>query len=273
MDELYAFLFAGLMIIFLLFAFFGGPRVDLNYGTDTDRDGDYTANNISWKEISLGDAMGTILSRERTVEAEQILEDDFYVQNGFFFGSTEYARMVEIDPYVSKNLNYATLSFDIADTNNYGDLNVSIDNRTLFDQNPMRGGYSVNISKLNKTSTIYVKTSSSGWKVWAPSRYEISNLSLGLSYTTKEIPEYEFDLPHYVYNTFYKGEIKFNSIYPTDLKVFLNEEPIYSKDRVMGSTTISIAKRDLVPEANKIRFESVKDIRLENAKIYFYYRN
>jgi len=269
MDELYAFLFAGLMIIFLLFAFFGGPKVDLNYGGSSDVDKDYTANNITWKEVALGD----IISKERTVQATDLLESNLSVQNGFFFGSREYARKVEIDPYIASNLNYATLNFKVDNTNNYGLLNVSIDNRTVFMENPLRGAYSVNFSKLDKASVIYLKTESSGWRVWAPSMYEISNMSLDTIYTTKETPQYDFDVPHYVYGTFYKGEIKFDSIYPVDLKVFMNGDPVFSKANTFGKTTIALNKKNIVPEANTVEFESVKDFRLENAKIYLYYRD
>jgi hypothetical protein len=269
MDELYAFLFAGLMIIFLLFAFFGGPSVDLNYGSHSGTDKDYTSNNITWKEIPLGD----IISKERTMQTTDLIEDNLSVQSGFFFGSREYSRKVEIDPYVANNLNYATLNFRIEDTNNYGLLNVSIDNKTVFMENPLRGTYSVNLSKMNKASVIYIKTESSGWRVWAPSMYDISNMSLDTSYTTKETPQYEFDVPHYVYSTFYKGEIKFDSIYPIDLKVFLNGDPVFSKANTFGKATITLSKNDLVPEKNIIEFESVKDFRLENAKIYLYYRD
>jgi len=268
MEELYVFLFAGLAMIFLLFAFFGGPRVDLNYGTDTG-DKDFTANNITWKEIYLGD----VISSEKVVEETKYIEKNISVQSGFFFGSAEYAKQLGIEPYILNNLDNATLTFDISNTNNYGSLNMSIDNRTLLSENPLRGKYSVTVPKLSKNSVIYIKTTSSGWRVWAPSMYEVSNLNLNVAYNTKEVPNYDFDVPHYVYNSFYKGEIKFNSIYPADLKVSLNGQEIYHNLKTIGSTTITLKKSYLMPETNTIEFDSINDFRFENMKIYLYYRD
>jgi len=265
MDELYAFLFAGLAIIFLLFAFFGGPQVTLNNGGGGDKD--FESGNLTWKEISLGD----IISKETEVKATRPLETSFFVQNGFFFGSTEYERRVELDKKLADNLNYASLRFGVSKTNNYGSLEFIMNNRTLYSENPIPGDYSINLSQMDPVSVIYVRTTSSAWRVWAPARYEISNMKLDLSYNTKENPSYEFDVPHYVYDSYYKGELKFNSIYPADLVVYLNGAEIYSK-AASGQTTITLGRNAITPEANIIEFDSLNDYRLENAKIYLYYR-
>lgn len=268
MDELYAFLFAGLAIIFLLFAFFGGPRVDLNYGTENG-DKEYQADNLTWKEVDLGD----IISKERNIATSELLENNLSVQNGFFFGSSEYARQMDLDPYIVKNFNNATLSFNVADTNNYGFLDVSLNNQTLMMEGPIRGNYAIKLSRLNKTSALYIRTTSSGWRLWAPSKYELTNLSLNVAYTTKETPAYDFDVPHYVYDSFYKGEIKFDSIYPVDLKVIMNGDVIYHNVKAVGLTTIALSKKNIVPETNTIEFDSADDFRLESSKINLYYRD
>lgn len=268
MDELYAFLFGGLAIMFLLFAFFGGPHVDLNYGTESGGT-DYQADNLTWKEVDLGD----VISKERTVSSSELLENNLSVQNGFFFGSREYARQIDEDPYIVNNFNNATISFNVADTNNYGFLDVSINNQSLMTESPLKGRYAINLSKLNKTSVLYIRTTSSGWRVWAPSKYDLTNLSLNVVYTTKETPSYDFDVPHYVYNSFYKGELKFDSIYPVDLKVLVNGDVVYHNMRTYGRTTISLSKKNIGPETNAIEFDSTDDFRLEGAKINLYYRS
>jgi len=264
MDELYAFLFAGLLIIFLLAAFFNGPEVSI-IGSEEGKD--YSLNNLTWKEIGIGD----VISKHKTVETMKVLEDEFSVQNGFFFGSTEYSRKLDIDNEIISSLNNADLKFSVDSTNNYGSLMVALDNSTVMSEKPMRGEYSVSLSGIKNTSTLKIKTTSSTWRIWAPSKYTLSNLSLGLSYSSKENPFYEFDVPYYVHNTLYRGEIKFDSIYSADMKIFLNGEEIYNKKDCYGRTSIKLMRRNVLPEENIIEFFSEDDYRLENSKIYLYY--
>ncbi|MBN2095175.1 MAG: hypothetical protein JW727_03950 [Candidatus Aenigmarchaeota archaeon] len=272
MDELYAFLFAGLFIMFLLFAFFGGPEVSIisdskTFGADSSKD--YRAEDILWKEIDLGD----IISEERIVRTQEVFQDQVSVQNGFFFGSTNYARKIDLDPSVAENLEGAAITFDVDETNNYGDLTVTLDNSTLYLDRSIRGSYRVDVSGMQKTSVVHISTSSSGWRVWAPSKYELSDLGLEYSYRTREASEYEFDVPHYVYNSFYKGELKFDSVYPADLEIFLNGASFYNGRDCSGRTNIKLSRKDLVPEENTIKFVSGSDFRLEGAKVYLYYQS
>lgn len=266
MDELYAFLFAGLLIIFLMAAFFNGPSVSI-IGTGEDGK-DYSLNNMTWKEIDIGD----VISKHKTVETTKALENEFSVQNGVFFGSTEYSRRLDVDNEIIDSLNYANLRFNVDSTNNYGSLVVAVDNSTAMSENVIRGEYLVNVSDIRNTSTLKIRTTSSTWRLWAPSKYTISNLTLGLSYSSKESPFYEFDVPYYVHNTLYKGEIKFDSTSPADLKVFLNGREIYNSRDSYGWTTITVRRSDVFPEENLLEFFSEDDYRLERAKILLYYR-
>ncbi|MGC9310135.1 MAG: hypothetical protein ACP5E4_00230 [Candidatus Aenigmatarchaeota archaeon] len=270
MDEFYAFLFAGIFIIFLLFMFFGGAEVNVQYGLDGyGKGGDFSENDLTWKEIPLGD----IISSEKTIKSSEVLADNIKVQNGAFFGSTKYEREVTLEKDIFDGLEEASLSFNIDDTNNYGYLTILINNRTLLYEKPLMGSHKAERSDLKEKNMLEVSTSSSGWKVWAPSVYQMSGLSLDVSYLTKEIPIKEFDVPHYVYQTYYRGELRFDSIYPADLRVFVNGYDIFSKENCYGHTTVPLNRLDVHPEKNEIEFVSAQDFRLENAVVYLYYTN
>jgi hypothetical protein len=271
MDELYAYLFAGLFIIFLLFIFFGGAEVGVDYRGEwgPGKEDPSIEQGISWKEIDLGD----IISEERTVQSSQLLDSGFYVQNGVFFGSTGYERIFWLDSKMAESLKNASLNFKIDETNSYGSLVMGIGNSTFFDSRSLRGEYQVSLPPLEQKNILKVYTSSSGWRLWAPSRYQISNLTLDVSYTTKETPYYEFDVPHYIYGSFYRGEISFNSIRPADLLVYINGHEAYNQRDVLGRVNIPLDRRQVFPERNTIEIVSRDNYRLEETKIYLYYRN
>lgn len=269
MDELYAFLFAGLFIILLLFVFFGGAHVDVDGSYNSSGGAISEGNDLDWKEIELGD----LISEECTVHSTQLLDSSFSVQNGVLFGSTDYERTFGLDREMVENQNNATLSFEIDDTNNYGELSLSLGNETFFYQNALRGEHLVELPKLSEENILRVSTKSSSWRIWAPSKYQISNLTLDVSYSSKEVPFVEFDLPYYVYNSFYRGELRFDSVTSADISVILNGFEVYTSSNCYGDTTVTLARSDVVPEENTIEIISEDDYRLEQATLYLYYRS
>ncbi|OYT43259.1 MAG: hypothetical protein B6U88_01565 [Candidatus Aenigmarchaeota archaeon ex4484_56] len=267
MDELYAFLFAGLFIMLMLFIFFGGgievkhhPITQENLSENSHNE----EGNLTWKTIELG----TIQAKKEIIEDRINLEKSLSVSNGIFFGNQEYSKKFKVIP---ENLNKSTMHFNIDDTNNYGRLIISLNNHTIFNNKAIRGEYDLDIQN-EKENYIYIKTTSSGWKIWAPSIYKISNLSVNLQYNILKNPEYNFDVPYYIYKNFYKGVLKFDYINSTqNFSIILNNNTVYNGTPTHKSNTIEFSRYDIFPKENKIEVVSEGDYRLERTEILLYY--
>ncbi|MCK4429120.1 MAG: hypothetical protein KAU95_01995 [Candidatus Aenigmarchaeota archaeon] len=258
MDELYAFLFAGLGMMLMLFIFFGGIPLT--------EDESETGKDMKYRIIELGD----ISVEEEAKEVIQLLDDGFEIYNGVLFGSVGYNRKFDVSEKVLENLDKAVISFDIDKTNNYGELTVIVNNNTLYCNSSPLGNYDFDIIPV-KENLINIKTHSSGWKVWAPSVYEISNLSLYLLYSVKESSGYEFDVPSFVYSKFHKGEIMFTPIKATEeIKILINGDEVYEAVPT-NKEVITFSKEFAEPGENQIEFLSDGEYLLENVKIRMFY--
>ena len=258
MDELYAFLFAGLFILLMLYIFFGGTKTT------------YPINetNISGKVNLKTIELGNIAFKEQKLEKKEIL-GDFRVSNGVFFGKSSYKRRFEIEDYILKTLENSTLSFNVKDTNNYGELYIILNNETIFKNRALLGNYKLNISP-RKENVIEFETSSSGWKIWAPSVYDISNLSIEMDYSFKEIPRYTFFVPEYIYKNLNKCELLFDFISADEeFNITLNNQTEYSG---IPEFPVKVVPLENIKEGkNLISFSSNGEVKLKNARIRLFY--
>jgi hypothetical protein len=269
MDELYAFLFVGLFIFLMLFIFFGGvsytPGYLYNY-TENGKDNlTNVSENLKWNIINLGD----ILISKKDFKKKDTISEEIKIYNGLFFGKYVFKAKHNINETVLNNLKSATLSFSVKDTNNYGDLYVRFNNISLYTGKPIIGKYEFNVTP-KKENLIEIETSSSGWKIWAPSTYLISDLSINFGYSLKEYPEYKFLVSNYLFKNLYKGEILFESENIEDkLIIKLNNETVYDKFPYKGINLFSLL--NLKEGENKLMFLSEGNIELKNVRIRLYY--
>ncbi len=264
MDELYAFLFAGLGIMLLLMVFFGGG---ISYTTDpsAEYENETFPDNLEWKTIELG----TVSLREQNGEKTEIIEKEFAVHRGLLAGNSGYAKRFEIDEFVLENMDKTTLSFEVKDTNNYGSLSMILNDETLMDENAIRGKYNFELNS-SEENIIEFETSSSGWKIWAPSVYVISNLSLRTEYSFREFPEYDFFISKYIYSNQYKTELVFDFMgADREFNITFNNKTIYSDVPLSRVTKIDL--NDVKEGPNEIRFSSEGEATLENVVIRVYY--
>ncbi|RLJ00261.1 MAG: hypothetical protein DRP06_02245 [Candidatus Aenigmatarchaeota archaeon] len=264
MDELYAFLFAGLGIMLLLMVFFGGG---ISYITDPSAEykNETFPDNLEWKTIELG----TVSLREQNGEKTEILEKEFAVHKGLFAGNLGYSRRFKIDEFLIENMDKTILSFEVKNTNNYGSLSMKLNNETLMNENTIRGKYDFELNS-SENNVIEFETSSSGWKIWAPAVYLISNLSLKTEYSFREFPEYDFFVSKYIYNNQYKSELVFDFMNADrEFNITFNNKTIYSDIPLSRVTKINL--EDIKKGSNKIRFSSDGEATLENVVIQIYY--
>ncbi len=260
MDELYAFLFAGLFILLMLCVFFGG-----SWNVSHTHNQNMSVEKLNWKIIEFGN----IALKEQKLEKKEVLENNFGIKNGIFFGKVSYKRKFEIEDYILKNLKNATLSFSVKATNNYGDLYIVLNNETIFKNTALLGDYRLNIDP-RRENVVEFGTSSSGWKIWAPSVYNISNLSIEMDYSFKEIPRYTFFIPEYIYKNLDKCELLFDFISADEeFNITLNNQTEYSG---MPETMVNVVPLKNIKEGkNLISFSSTGEMKLENVKLRLFY--
>lgn len=262
MDELYAFLFGGLLIILGLFVFFGG---NYDYSIGPGEGGDIEKPELSWRVVELGD----ISLKEQKMQKIKKLSDEFEVHNGVLSGNSKYIVQFELEPEIIESEEESFLNFFIKDTNNYGDLNIRLNNQTLLESSALRGEYRIPID-VREENKLEVEVDSSGWKIWAPSIYIISNTTTETLYSFKETPEEEFFLSEYLYKNLHKCELVFDLVEANDLlEISINDKEEYSevpytKTNVLELTNIEEGK-------NKISFFSEGDVVLENVIIRIFY--
>lgn len=262
MDELYAFLFAGLFILLMLFVFFGGSETGPYIPYENESTGEY-----NWKTIELGN----IALEEQRVEKKELLDEVFEVSNGILLRKAPYKRMFEVEDYILENLDNATLSFVVENTNSYGGLYITLNNDTLLKKPVPLGKYTLNINPIEE-NFLEFKACSSGWKIWAPTVYIISNLSIETDYSFKEIPRYEFFVSEYIYKNFYECEIYFDFIESDEeFNITLNNQTEYTG---IPDSRVNTRKLKNIKEGkNLISFSSAGEVKLENAKLkLFYYK-
>jgi hypothetical protein len=90
------------------------------------------------------------------------------VQNGLLFGDQSLRFAVK---------DAQSVSFRVAKENGYGPLLVKVNGKTLFDKKAAIGDISIPIAEKGEV-IIEIAAASSGWKIWAPSLYDIQGVSI-----------------------------------------------------------------------------------------------
>ena len=96
--------------------------------------------------------------------------------NGLMFGSSQ----MDIHTEVPTDTVGTRLEFDVGTTNGYGAIEINVNGKTIEKKKYEMGHYSVNIPKdlLENSNTIKLIPESSYWRIWAPTYYEISNVTV-----------------------------------------------------------------------------------------------
>lgn len=265
MDELYAFLFGGLFILLMLFVFFGGA----SYGpvtNDTNGADNVTfPDELKWRDINLGD----IEISEQELTKKETITQDYEIFNGLFFGKKIYKAQYEADEEILSNLESASFTYSIKDTNRYGEMEVRFNNETLNSGDLMIGNYKHDVEP-DKRNVIEMETSSSGWKIWAPSTYIISNVSMNLNYNLKDYPEHEFFVSDYIHKNLKKSEMLFRFGGGSDeLEIELNNKTFYKEMPHSGTNSVEVL--NIKEGENKITFSSEGEVELQEVKVRLHY--
>ncbi len=190
-----------------------------------------------------------------SLKVKEVLEQD--ISNGLF-SANELNLDVALHPASVSEAASGSVSFDVADTNNYGNLVVQWNGKEYFNGQPAVGKVSVKLPKesLKESNKLAIKSTGPGARFWAASVYALKNVrfeivtigkrSLFFDVFPEEIPSWSL------------GVINFNrDEFSTagDLAVSVNGKTLY--DRFPRETdTIEIGPTEIRPGTNVLAFES-----------------
>jgi len=178
------------------------------------------------------------------------------VQSGVLFGDNELKFSVTNPEY---------LRFTVSRMNDYGTLVVKVNGRVLQESRPGVGEHTVPLSMYGDV-TIELVAASSGWKMWAPNLYDITNVVVG---TVHPVTDYSFARGE----DFLFGELYLTSERGTGvMNVNLNDELLWSG--MLGAGNWKVVSFDRVKDVNKLTVEALQNsFFVGNAKLVLYYEH
>lgn len=163
------------------------------------------------------------------------------VYNGLLYGKHYLAFSAEPGNPVE-----AWVSFNVSSTNRYGLLVVRAGNCTLYEGRPEKGHYDIPVPSncLTNRTEVLIATTSSGWRLWAPSFYNISSASLKLRKYVSNPARLKFSLDGETYNGFQQGVLMIYFGYvDSNVTVRVNNREVY-RGHADYETTVKFGKMD-----------------------------
>ncbi len=196
------------------------------------------------------------------------------IQNGWFMEHSEAF------PFPGSGAVGAYLTFTVAETNEYGSLQLYFNGRKVYDNITKAGDYRVQITTPEAGNNLEIKATSSGEKFWAPTTYILKDIKLVVSrYGNQEyvIPFMVYDYEAVGWST---GRLTFgidDATIAGDLVANVNGQEIY-RDRPISRSLIH--QKDFTREKaqihvgeNTVRFKTEKDGKyvLSNADMILFF--
>jgi len=224
---------------------------------------------VASKEISrteyIGDFDVTFAEGKEIVKSERNIE----VRGG---GKTT------LTAYITRNLDTitdSTIIIDVAYSNNEGNLVVKLNNKIIYDQKILPGEIIIPVDKeiLSSYNVIEISTSTSGWKFWTTSIYNIDKFEFTVDYFGEMGKIEPFNVYREELMGFKEGRLEFNiKNYEGDgkLTVRINDYIIFDgRRRGYVLLTFNYVDVGLIKGSNTISFdtEAGSSYSIENAKI------
>ncbi len=187
-DEFTYFLIGGLAILGILFVIFG-------FGLGAF--GSITGNSINYLDYYVGSPVFVGTAEFDTVEtlyanfdANNFIQTDAYnlgarrTTSGLLFATSP----IIFDAVRSE---HTLVSFDVVDTNRYGDLVIKLDGNVVVKELMEIGHYEF---ALGPGHVIEIVAENSDWKIWAPAVYDLENVMIVSNNYPREFSTYTFDI-------------------------------------------------------------------------------
>ena len=279
MDEFYAFLIAGLFIILALALLFGGEEIAIETNVSVENESGYviyTGENatMGWRVVRINDF------NEFTVGPRSYsLIPQTDVKNGLLFGNKVESLSFSIDQELVNKIDKASLTFKVADTNNYGNLVIKINGQVVYDDRPVKSLDEVVVtiepSYLEEKNVIEISSSSSGWQIWAPTVYVLTDVTLKTELGRDQFPTFRFSLGDNEIEKFDSGRVVFRVEEATgNVSIDLNDVNIFNKmPRVHYVYSVGFDETIARIGKNYLQFKTLNGFAiLSDAEVRIYYK-
>ncbi|MBI4167674.1 MAG: hypothetical protein HY515_01820 [Candidatus Aenigmarchaeota archaeon] len=254
-------------VLFLGFLFAGTYLLDLQYnGPAVKRPSSVTIDLASFPQFFIGftkeDKARTInyddfaLGTESSMKIKEVLEQD--ISEGLF-SSKGLSLDVAMDAATISDAISAALSFEVADTNNYGNLVVTWNGKDYYNDRPAAGKVSVKLPKesLKNENMLVIKSTGPGARFWASSFYSLKNIKFETVTVSKRT--IFFDVFPEEVTSWSSGVLNFRRAdYSSQngiLKAYVNGKLVYNSFP-LESDAIQIGPDTIRSGTNLIKFES-----------------
>lgn len=178
---------------------------------------DFVARTINLQSFTVGEPQTENLKTWPQLEISQ----------GLFGGQLEKGS-VAVPDYLMETARGVTLSFNIYDTNNYGNLVIKWNGRDIMNRAHSAGRYDIFIEKehVKESNSIEISSTGPGFFFWASSVYIIKNFNVNLEYGPQRVIPFEL-LPSEM-QQFDRVEISSYTSGTGTLVIKINGVPIFS---------------------------------------------
>lgn len=257
-------------VLFLGFLFLGTSAMDAQYGglfgKPAKRPAAIRIDLTSFPQFFLGftteDKARTInyddfaLGAESTMKVKEVLEQE--ISEGLF-SRNALSLDVALDLSTVSDAAGAAVSFEVVNTNNYGNLVVSWNGKDYYNDKPATGKITVKLPKesLKSENTLSIKSTGPGARFWASSVYSLKNVRLDVVTVSKRTLFLEV-FPEEI-STWSSGVLNFRRAdYSTQkgvIKAYANGKLVYNSFP-NEADRIEIGPDDIRPGTNMVRLES-----------------
>lgn len=175
-DEYPIFMAGGLIILAILIAFYG---VSFTPGVTGRVPSVPIFTDRAPEDLRFVGLLGSTATLSKTddfsVEGQESVKDidDMRLFNGVFFGGNEIRYSIEEDA------DNVEIKFRVSRTNMYAPMTIKLNDKIIEQKEYELGEYSISVNGGIATgSTIEIKPLSSTWKIWAPTVYDLEDISV-----------------------------------------------------------------------------------------------
>lgn len=199
---------------------------------------------------------------------------DRRIYNGLLFGSNKVEMTVSID--TEKTVG-AYLSFFVNKTNSYGDLIIKVNDILINDKKLLIGEhiFFLNKSILREKNIIEIFATSSGWKIWAPTVYELRNIKFVSQELFAKRSNYTFNVYDEEFKNLRKDKKAELSLDLRErkgkLKIDVNSNEIFKNEVEQSRKKIYFDQSILKRDVNEIEFIALDGNFEGFAELKFYF--
>lgn len=230
--------------------------------------GNIGSGDFTYKHIPLTSKM--VLAKE--VEGTPLIDQRRIIEVAKGIITTEeHTVKFSVPPETIDELDSATILLTIDDSNYYGPLIVTVNNQEIWNEISEEDDLEIEIplNVLQTENSIKISAGSSGWKIWAPTVYEISNLKVIEAIATDESRSFAFSVDEEDIEDFYLGRVYVGSMKPQiagELTIILNNENVVYRG-IPGTGAFMTTFASGIRRENSIEFKLLEEAYYEMGNV------